>query len=93
MKTSNDRKLAKCGKGHIDLILGGHIHHSVFEDATDETVCLIKSGSDFQEFSDIRYNFISRKIEWRNPILMDVDNKKFTPDPDILKLVEKYQEA
>jgi hypothetical protein len=62
MKTSNDRKLAKCGKGHIDLILGGHVHHSIFEEATNEKVCLIKSGYDFQEFSDIKYNFIDKKI-------------------------------
>ena len=47
MMTENDRKLAESGKGHIDLILGGHEHHSVFEPATENKVCLIKSGSDF----------------------------------------------
>ena len=35
MDTKNDRKLAQSGKGYIDLILGGHDHISLFEDATE----------------------------------------------------------
>ena len=35
MDTENDRKLAQSGKGYIDLILGGHDHISLFEDATE----------------------------------------------------------
>ena len=36
MMTENDRKLAESGKGHIDLILGGHDHESLFEQATED---------------------------------------------------------
>jgi len=63
MKNSSDRDLAKSCKGHIDLILGGHDHDSLFEPATEDQVCLIKSGFDFQEFSDIRVNLKDKTVE------------------------------
>ena len=92
MKTTSDRKLAKLGKGHIDLILGGHIHQSIFERATKKKVCLIKSGSDFQEFSTIRVNLNTKKLERRRKrILIDEKNKNFIPDPNTEVFIEKYQ--
>lgn len=50
MRSHNDRILAKeCQE--INLILGGHDHSSVYERVGQVT--LIKSGTDFEEFSDI----------------------------------------
>ena len=80
MMTENDRKLAQSGKGFIDLILGGHEHHSVFERATEKRVCLIKSGSDFHEFSDITVNLINGDVE-RERVLMDLKRESFHEDP------------
>lgn len=50
MRTPNDMELAKhCPS--IDLILGGHDH--VFEVVTVNSIKIVKSGSDFRQFSKI----------------------------------------
>ena len=77
METENDRQLALSGKGHIDLILGGHDHISLWEEATENKVTLIKSGYDFQEFSDIKINLKDKKVE-RTPVVV---NESFHADP------------
>lgn len=51
MMKYNDIKLAKNVKG-IDLILGGH-DHLIIQEKINDTV-LIKSGSDFRNFSIIK---------------------------------------
>jgi 5'-nucleotidase len=51
MKTKNDRILAEQCQGYVDLVLGGHDHMSLIEQIG--TVSLVKSGTDFEEFSDI----------------------------------------
>ena len=51
MMKYNDLKLAKSVKG-IDLILGGHDHLIVHEQVNDTV--LIKSGTDFKNFSIIK---------------------------------------
>jgi 2',3'-cyclic-nucleotide 2'-phosphodiesterase (5'-nucleotidase family) len=82
MKNASDRDFAKSVKGHIDLILGGHDHDPLFEPATEDQVCLIKSGYDFQEFSDIRINLNDGTVE-RQRVLMDVNNyEELRPDAD-----------
>lgn len=96
MKTTSDRQLAKSCKGQIDLILGGHDHESIFEEA-DDKVTLIKSGQDFQEFSDIKVIFNgdgTTKVE-RTQVLMDVRNygkEEFSADPEIQNLIKDFQE-
>lgn len=61
MMKYNDCKLAKTVKG-IDLILGGHDHHIVHEKV--ENTAVIKSGTDFKNFSVIRIH----KSEGQPPI-------------------------
>ena len=51
MMKYNDIKLAKNIKG-IDLILGGHDHLIVHEKVNDSV--LVKSGTDFRNFSIIK---------------------------------------
>ena len=51
MRLPNDIILAKASQNDINLILGGHDHISTIEKIGKVTI--IKSGSDFQEFSDI----------------------------------------
>jgi hypothetical protein len=52
MRLPNDRILAEKCQGEVDLILGGHDHASVFEKIG--LVCIVKSGSDFEEFSEVK---------------------------------------
>ena len=52
MRLPNDRILAEKCQGEVDLILGGHDHSSVFEKIG--SVSIVKSGTDFEEFSDIK---------------------------------------
>jgi 5'-nucleotidase len=53
MMKSNDIKLAKSVKG-IDLILGGHDHLVTHEKYNDSV--MVKSGTDFRNFSIIKVN-------------------------------------
>jgi len=57
MRLPNDRVLAQACQDEVDLILGGHDHSSVFEKVGKVTI--IKSGTDFEEFSDIKINLQS----------------------------------
>jgi 5'-nucleotidase len=59
MMKYNDLKLAKNVKG-IDLILGGHDHLIVHEKINDSV--LIKSGTDFRNFSIIKFHRIDENI-------------------------------
>ena len=52
MRLPNDRILAENCQGEVDLILGGHDHASVFEKIG--SVSIVKSGSDFEEFSEVK---------------------------------------
>ncbi|XP_067120161.1 snake venom 5'-nucleotidase-like isoform X1 [Centruroides vittatus] len=88
MRTPNDCRLAE-NVDEIDLILGGHDH--VFEVKKVNGKYIIKSGTDFREFSRITLNF-------SNPESVDVQcekievTSKFSEDEDLrLKLV-KYQD-
>jgi 5'-nucleotidase len=61
MRLPNDRILAEKCQGDIDLILGGHDHSSVFEKIGQMSI--VKSGTDFEEFSDIKVNLQTREVE------------------------------
>lgn len=54
MRTPNDIKLAK-NCDDIDIILGGHDH--VFEIKQVNGRYIVKSGTDFRQFSKITVNF------------------------------------
>ena len=58
MRLVQDRKLAENKKIHglIDLILGGHDHMQLFEEFNNGKLALVKSGSDFKEFSCLKIN-------------------------------------
>ena len=52
MRDENDLRLAK-EVPEIDLLLGGHDHHHRLLEMGERGVVLVKSGSDFKEFSRI----------------------------------------
>jgi 5'-nucleotidase len=86
MRWPNDRRLAR-EVPEINLILGGHDHDYQWEMINDTLV--IKSGSDFRDFSEIAVDFSnSRRPTFdvvRHTITRDVP-----PDPDVAALVAKY---
>jgi len=53
MRVPNDRILANKVK-EIDIVLGGHDHTYCVEVDKDTGVFLVKSGTDFECFSDIK---------------------------------------
>jgi hypothetical protein len=61
--------------------LGGHDHCSAFEEIGNVT--LIKSGTDFEEFSDIAVNIASKKVTSEKVVITD----KFQPDSKMTKFV------
>ena len=56
MRLPNDRVLADSVSG-VDLCFGGHDHMYVAEMRESSGVALVKSGTDFEEFSDINIEF------------------------------------
>lgn len=67
MRTPNDVELAKnCPS--IDLILGGHDH--VFEVQTVNSIKIIKSGSDFRQFSRV---FVETARDENNKVKVHVE--------------------
>jgi 5'-nucleotidase len=67
MRIPFDRELAKEAK-HIDLVLGGHDHLYAAEMDEDSGVFLVKSGSDFEDFSNITLDFCLSREEARQKI-------------------------
>lgn len=49
-------------------------------------ITIIKSGSDFEEFSDIKVEIETGKVQRERVFITD----EFTPDPEINKLVNFY---
>ncbi|XP_078365023.1 uncharacterized protein LOC144649408 isoform X1 [Oculina patagonica] len=86
MRGPNDRRLAEKATG-IDLILGGHDHDYFAEKIND--VHVIKSGTDFREFSCITVNFNKD-----NSFTIDVQKVEITSDipedPEVKATVDKY---
>ena len=65
------------------MILGGHDHSSLMEQYG--RVTLIKSGSDFEEFSDVIIHE-SGNVERKRIVITD----KFPPDLETSSIVDKY---
>lgn len=82
MRLPNDRILAEACQDEIDLILGGHDHGQVCE--TIGKVTLVKSGTDFEEFSDISVDLNTKEV---TRIRVEITDK-FKPDPDMEKFVD-----
>jgi len=100
MRAPNDRKLAK-EVPQLDMILGGHDHSNINEMV--EGVLLVKSGTDFEEFSSITMHAseatlsegasLRFKSETKG-FIFEVENVKidttWKPDPEIEEHVAKY---
>lgn len=84
MRTPNDVQLAEKVKD-IDLILGGHDH--VFEIKKINDKYVIKSGTDFRQFSKISLNFTN---EPRITVEEIKVTKNYEEDPAMTKHLEKY---
>lgn len=74
MRTANDLHLAEHATG-IDLILGGHDH--VYEIREQKGVKIIKSGTDFRQFSKIT---IQRERSASGHLQIDVERHDVTSD-------------
>ncbi|KAG8235931.1 hypothetical protein J437_LFUL015996 [Ladona fulva] len=88
MRTPNDRKLAE-NVEEIDLILGGHDH--VYEVLQVENKYVIKSGTDFRQFSKITLTF---SVGAKSPIDVNIEEiqvtSQFPEDDELLALLDKY---
>ncbi|XP_028037737.1 protein 5NUC isoform X2 [Bombyx mandarina] len=85
MRTPNDIKLAE-GCPDIDLILGGHDH--VYEVLEINNTYIVKSGTDFRQFSKISISF---KGEAPKVEITEVPVTSSYPEDEVLKAkVEKY---
>lgn len=85
MRTPNDINLAK-NVNDIDLILGGHDH--VFEVRQINNKYIIKSGTDFRQFSKILLNFGETTTVTVEEVKV---TKNYEEDPVMLKHLEKYK--
>lgn len=89
MRTPNDVHLAEnCDE--IDLILGGHDH--VYEHKLINGKYLIKSGTDFRQFSKIVINFEKAKNGVRPEVSIEEVNvtAQYQEDPVLSEKLEKY---
>ncbi|XP_066142642.1 mannosylglucosyl-3-phosphoglycerate phosphatase isoform X2 [Euwallacea fornicatus] len=89
MRTPNDIKLAEnCNE--IDLILGGHDH--VYEINMIHDKYLIKSGTDFRQFSKITVNFEKIKNGGKPEVTVEaVDvTSQFLEDTKLKEKLDKY---
>ncbi|KAL1512707.1 hypothetical protein ABEB36_002253 [Hypothenemus hampei] len=87
MRTPNDIKLAEnCEE--IDLILGGHDH--VYEILPVNNKLIVKSGTDFRQFSKITVNF--EKNGGRPEVNVEEVNvtAQYAEDPQLKEILEKY---
>lgn len=84
MRTPNDVQLAEKVQD-IDLILGGHDH--VFEVKKINDKYIIKSGTDFRQFSKISLSFTT---EPRITVEEVKVTKSYEEDPAMTKHLEKY---
>lgn len=88
MRTPNDIKLAE-NTEDIDLILGGHDH--VYEIKVVNGKHIIKSGTDFRQFSKITVNF--EKIVNSTPDLTVEEinvTSQYIEDPKLKEKLDKY---
>ncbi|KAL3287381.1 hypothetical protein HHI36_001854 [Cryptolaemus montrouzieri] len=88
MRTPNDIKLAEnCNE--IDLILGGHDH--VYEIKNIEGKYIIKSGTDFRQFSKIVINFEKNTGTTPEVSIEEINvTSAFQEDPVLKEILDKY---
>ncbi|XP_011186253.1 mannosylglucosyl-3-phosphoglycerate phosphatase isoform X3 [Zeugodacus cucurbitae] len=91
MRTPNDIKLANNCTG-IDLILGGHDH--VYEIKEVNGVKIVKSGTDFRQFSKIT---LDKKRDENGRLLIEIEpvnvTSDFAEDKELKEELEKYSEV
>lgn len=88
MRTPNDIKLAE-NCNDIDLILGGHDH--VYETMYINNKYIVKSGTDFRQFSKITVNL--EKVNNGTPeIVIEEINvtSAFAEDPKLKEKLDKF---
>jgi len=89
MRTPNDLRLAE-NATDIDLILGGHDH--VYEKKKVNGIYVLKSGTDFRQFSVISVDF---EKGTKKPVV-EIDSvdvtSDFEPDNELASALEKYSE-
>ena len=71
MRVEKDRILAQECEKEIDLILGGHDHMNLFEVYNNGKLAIVKSGSDFKEFSSLEIDLSTRLINHRRVVVFD----------------------
>lgn len=86
MRVPNDTRLANEATG-IDIILGGHDHH--YEVAKINGVTLIKSGTDFREFSTVTLQRKSAEDRWTCEATRVEVTGETPEDPDVRAIVDK----
>jgi len=85
MRTPNDIRLAE-NVPEVDLILGGHDH--VYEMKKVNGTYILKSGTDFRQFSKVTLDFKENPI---NVTIEAVDvTKSYDPDGELDAVLEKY---
>lgn len=91
MRTPNDIRLAE-NTTEIDLILGGHDH--VYEKKEVNGTYVLKSGTDFRQFSFITVDFAT--LASGKPVIFEISKvevtKDFEPDNELATALEKYSE-
>ncbi|XP_071053537.1 mannosylglucosyl-3-phosphoglycerate phosphatase isoform X2 [Onthophagus taurus] len=89
MRTPNDIKLAEnCDE--IDLILGGHDH--VYEIKDVNSRLIIKSGTDFRQFSKVTIHFDKFNSNGKPLVTVEEINvtSQYEEDPKLNEKLEKY---
>lgn len=88
MRTPNDIELARnCPK--IDLILGGHDH--CFEITEINGTCILKSGTDFRQFSRVTIDKNRNEAGKIGVIVEKIDvTSDFKEDPDLKEELSHY---
>jgi len=86
MRTDNDVRLAE-KVPEVNLILGGH--SQVYEKRKVNGVYILKSGSDFRQFSKITLDFKEKEIEIE---CVEV-TKEIEPDEEMVKKLEEYKDV
>jgi len=86
MREPNDIRLAREVDG-IDLILGGHDHH--YTHSVESDVTILKSGSEFREFSTIDVKYYGP-----HSVVFDIQRHELhegvKPDPSMEAIVQRY---
>lgn len=69
LRMPNDRILAEKCQDDINLILGGH-DHDPFEERIGK-ITIIKSGTNFEEFSDLTIDLTTNQVKRKQVLITD----------------------